>query len=500
MSSPGSWPPGGGRNADLTRSYYVIVGNGISGLTDHLTLLASAWGRERLGGLEILHIGGLDPWQGYVPTAMGQWPAILALPEFWEQYRGRGGAEYDFLGVGEFAVAAERQWKRLAKARPFWSLPGNVRGIRFVGGGYEIEVETPEGVVMVRAEFVDVCGGPGPARRLRAGVVDPNDAVLLGEYANLRGSVQVWPRVVTGDWFLGKGNAVAPSGERVLVVGGGATGAWCVERAEQAGHEVCWVGEGGLRGAFLPSRRNYGLAQGPLTRRRVNGVQTVENDLFPTGVNTRFGEGYLVTGVHSAASGFAVVSFGLSAGGTGRLVDGKRQILPGLVQEEFAQVVVAMGQLQLPTEVGSWAHVLQGVLRAAVGAGRQVLLDRFGRSVGLQSFDGRLRVLGAAGLGHPDVVREWRKVGSGSHVFFQSLAEQGRVGVGVALCGLTIAEANGYWDEFRPNENLNTAMAQELPGVFGEMGRVWVEMRASRVVPFAEGEVGTVSGGTSERY
>jgi len=242
------------------------------------------------------------------------------------------------------------------------------------------------------------------------------------------------------------------------------------------------------------------VAQGPLARRRLNGVWSVENDLFPSRVGSRFGEGYLVTGVHSSPQGGVVVNFGLASGGSGRLVDGQRRILPVLVREEFAQVVVAMGQLQLPTEVGSWAHLLQGVLRAAVGAGRQVLRDRFGRSVGLRSLDGKLRVLGAAGLGHPDVVREWRKVGSRSHVFFESLAEQGRVGVGVALCGLTIGEANGYWDGVRVNSNLNTAMAGELPAVFGEMGRVWVEMRASRVVPFAEGEVGTVSGRTSERY
>lgn len=475
------------------------MGNGISGLTDHLTLLGSGWGRERVGGREILHIGGGDPWQGYVAMTMGQWPSILVLPEFQEQYRRRGGAEFDFLGVPEFASAAERQWLALSAARPFGSLTGKVKGIRFVGGGYEVEVDTPGGLSTVLAEFVDICGGPGPARRLAAGVVDPSDAVLLGEYANLQGSVQPWPRVVTGDWFLGNGNAVAPSGEKVLVVGGGPTAAWCVERAEQAGHEVWWMGEGFLRGAFLPSGRNDGLAQGPLTRRRQNGVLTVENKLFPSRADTRFGEGYLVTGIGSSR-GLVMVRFGLAAEGSGRLVDGRRRCLPVLVQQEFSQVVVALGQLQLPSEVGSWAHLLQGVLRPAVGAGRHLVNDRFGRTVGLQSLDGKLRLLGAAGLGHPDVVREWRKVGSRSHVFFESLAGQGRVNVGVALCGLTVAEANRYWEERRPNVNLNTAAAGESPGLFGDMGRVWAEMRASRVVPFTEGELEVVSGGTTERY
>ncbi len=496
MLSTEVWPPGARRDVDLTRSYYVIVGNGISGLTNHLTLLASALGRERLGGREILHIGGCDPWQGYVSTAMGQWPAMVVLPEFVEQYRGRGGAEFDFLGVKEFGLAAEGQWLALAGARSFWSLAGEVKGVRAVGTGYELAVETATGFVTVRADFVDVCGGPGPARRLAPGVVDPSDAVLLGEYVNLRGSLQAWPRVVTGDWFLGRANPVALTGQRVLVVGGGATAAWCVERAEQAGHEVWWLAEGSLRGAFLPSGRNDGLAQGPLTRQRMNGVLTVESVLFPSRADTRFGEGYLVKGVRSSPGGLVEVSFA----GSGRLVDGRRRVFAGLAQEEFAQVVVALGQLQLPTEVGSWAHLLQGVLRPAVGAGRQLLKDRFGRCVGLQSLDGKLRVLGAAGLGHPDVVREWRKIGSRSHVFFESLAGQGKVNVGVALCGLTVAEANRYWDGGRPNENLNTAMGAELPGLFGEMGPVWTEMRASRVVPFTEGELGAVDKATTERY
>ena len=62
---------------DPKQLYYVIVGCGFAAITNHSILQQTG---QRLGSLPVLHIGETDPWAGYYPMPMGQWPSLLTLP------------------------------------------------------------------------------------------------------------------------------------------------------------------------------------------------------------------------------------------------------------------------------------------------------------------------------------------------------------------------------------------------------------------------------------
>lgn len=503
MLTARSWPPGAQWDVDCNDSYYVIVGNGISALTNHLTLLATPYGLARLGGRKILHIGGVDPWQHYVALGMGQWPALLALPEFGQQYSTLPNSE--FLSAREFANTSKNEWLALAARRPFLALEGRAIRLESTNAGTRITVEKPsKAKKRLVAEYLDICGGPGPARRVRSPVL--KDRALVREYSNNMGTAQNWPRVVTGDTFLNLA-ATPPPGSSIAVVGGGPTAAWCVERAQQAGYRVLWVVRQGLDSAFLSSRRNDGLAQGPLSRSRKDGALCVDPPLFPSCPHTRFAEGFEVSAITPSGRGFVDVQFGLypAAGGKWRCVDWEwKSASAPLPVEEFAMVVLAMGSLTDTNEKGTWANLLAAILQPAVAAGRHRMLDAMGRVTGLQSIDGKVRLLGAAAFSHEEVLTEWRTAGSPSQVFYQSLVAQARVEGGVTLSGLLIAEANRYWDGSRINDNLNVNSAGDLarlrPEISPESARTWMEMRASRIPPFTKTELREVDQATDDRY
>jgi hypothetical protein len=169
-----------------------------------------------LRNLPVLFIGGEEPWSRYAPIPMGQWPAVLSAPAFRDRLRAL--PQHGFLRSPDFAAAIERQWQHLSWLRSFHAIQDRVRSIAPAAHGFDIDIGRPD---PVKAELVDVCGGPGPARRLCDHQVD---AALRPYPSNLPGP-NGWRLLETGESFLEQGTVIA-GGNGVTVIGGGPTAAW----------------------------------------------------------------------------------------------------------------------------------------------------------------------------------------------------------------------------------------------------------------------------------
>lgn len=266
--------------------YYVIIGCGFSAITNHAILQQ---GGQRIAGYTVLHIGSADPWGGYHPMPMGQWPSLLTLPGYQTPLANVTASAC--LGSDEFSAVNQTEWDRLLNVRPFAHVQATVTSIQAVGNPpteYQLILDG-DPANFVRAAYVDVCGGPGPAKDLPSNVsVDPN---LEVEYGTGNHFYTPWPRLVTGERYL-----TASTGEStdrsVCVVGGGATSAWCIEHAQAQRNEVLWLSKDSLNSAFVSSRRNDSLVSGVIRRPLINGEHVVEGPLKPSKTTTIFAEGF----------------------------------------------------------------------------------------------------------------------------------------------------------------------------------------------------------------
>lgn len=64
--------------------FYVIIGRGPASVINHTTLLQGDFGKNRIKGLPVLHIGFRNPWSWYFTHGMGQPNYLLSLPGFHE--------------------------------------------------------------------------------------------------------------------------------------------------------------------------------------------------------------------------------------------------------------------------------------------------------------------------------------------------------------------------------------------------------------------------------
>ncbi len=139
-------------------AYYVIIGCGFAGILNHVLLRHPT--STRLGSLPVLQIGSEDPWRNYHPMPMGQWPSLLTLPGFRHQPPSLGGRGN--LASDQFADVNDKEWNDLSAAHPFYHVDARVVAIR-AGTTASYEIDLDNGRVF-QAEYIDVCGGPGPAR------------------------------------------------------------------------------------------------------------------------------------------------------------------------------------------------------------------------------------------------------------------------------------------------------------------------------------------------
>jgi hypothetical protein len=480
---------------DPAKSYYVIIGCGFSGVLNHALLRPT-----RLGGLPILHIGETDPWRNYHPMPMGQPPTLLTLPGFTK--RPSKLDRYTNLKSDEFARINKFEWNQLAKNHTFYHEKGRVVGVGKPGPRYEVKLASGH---IYQAEYIDVCGGPGPARRPSPDDIDI-DKVLLREFDGATKAGH-WPRLVSGEAFLSSRTPAVPAepGSSVCVYGGGPTGAWCVEHAQKLGHRVYWVANKNLNEAFVADRRNDHLLRDSVVREIVGGNHVVTGRLVPADSSTTFGENLQATKITATAPDEVKISFTASAPTTWRFTEstGPRRISPPTVESlDVQQVVLSIGQETSYKEDRSWASLLKPVLEDAISGRTYLITDRQRRVVGLQSDDERVRLLGAAALGHPKVRAEWEKPGSPSYLFFRSLVEQARVPIGITLSATLLAEANEFWSS-APNENLNTCGLVDLWQLIHRWGwpaeldtaETWLQMRGNRIPPFARSELRDLAAG-----
>jgi hypothetical protein len=468
---------------DLEQEYYVIVGCGFSAVTNHAILARQPAGR--LGALPILHIGGTDPWRSYFPMPMGQWPTLLSLPGFGS--RPSSILRTDNLYSDEFADVTDDEWNQLMTIRPFYAIDRRLLRIRppaIPADPYEIVLDDN---TVIRAAFIDICGGPGPAEGLDSSAY--LDHTLEWEYDNSAGTAFGWPRVLSGEKYLFSSTLARTTAGRICIAGGGPTAAWCVERAQNSGDTVYWMSRDPLASAFVSSRRNDGLLQGPVTRRFNNGNHEIDSDIFPNSPTTIFGEGVEISQVDTNHADEVLLQVHPAAKATPKFVSssGTLAAVTSLIVD---QVVVAFGQRTETKHSSSWATMLSAILNVVPTSRNHLIEGREGKIVGLQSRDERVRVLGAAALAHPDFRPEWRTKGTPSNIYFRSLAEQARVYTGIAVAAVTIAEANHFWPPTTVNHNLNTAGLDDLAAITAHWNPAadgaitWFETRAVRVPPF----------------
>lgn len=355
---------------DLNKAYYVIIGLGFSALVNYMTLISS--NPERVENLPILFIGEWDPWQRYSPTRMGQWPALLTLPGF--EFT-PSGDETDFLPSQEFAAVLRKQWLNLSQPGDIHVMMGHVTRVARSGRLFAVDVLSKGRKYKVKAGGLDICGGPGPSNRIERSIV-PNDRVWR-EYLH-PAKAGHFPRLVAAEDYL---RADIPRAEhgRVLVYGGSPTGAWCVETALAHNNSLIFVARDGLDGAFVPSGRNDHLAEAPIDHA----------ELWPDQNQAlTFAEHYSLRALH--VSGKQILAkFQVNLAARARYVRKRGDPLVSLEDVRVSQIVVAIGQ-----DSRHWETLLREVL--ANDFDRRFLVDRFGRIVGLQSDDGRCRLLGSA--------------------------------------------------------------------------------------------------------
>ncbi|HMS43426.1 MAG TPA: hypothetical protein PKE69_24565, partial [Pyrinomonadaceae bacterium] len=92
--------------------YYVIVGRGPAAIINHTTLRQTEFGKKRIAGLPVMHVGFANPWTKYMHHGMGQPPYLLNLPGF-EKHPSLDAIHDAGLDSKHFGQCVEDEYKRL---------------------------------------------------------------------------------------------------------------------------------------------------------------------------------------------------------------------------------------------------------------------------------------------------------------------------------------------------------------------------------------------------
>lgn len=526
---------------------YVVVGRGFAASTN-LATLRSPFGKTRVDGLNLILIGQVDPWRVYVQHHMNQEVELLTLPGYLNRPALPDAGQVErWLDSRKFsrcnAAELERAMAGQAKGWPkVQTLNANITWIeKVVERGKERFVIHFHDRKVLNARKVDLCTGTGQQTYAEAGgdrgiqmsgalwdeYLDPHKAVVDGKV-----------RLISAEMFVAGDRQVIPgasvlitsanspagvqAGEHALCEDGPATGVG-------AAAEVVLIASDKMNGGFPPIGRLDSHAR---TREGALPVRLTDLTaaLFPTKTNVWFGESYRVkqievlneahlqafcteTDADIARAGLGrqllVTLAPASTTKPSRFVNGVPigQAIPpapgeleaDLVYGLFDQVVISTGRARggrfdprakksglesAEKEEGSAMQLVWGMKDELA----PISVPGYDFPVGLQNANGRLRILGAAGLNNPIY-----KGDAGAAVFKKyedSLPWQARVaGEGVTLAALTIALANHYFKKSKADLNacVNTATAAELKLVLGErLGKEVFEARHWRVRPFRD--------------
>jgi len=483
---------------------YAIIGRGFAATVNRSTL-QSEWGRTRIGALQVVHIGYPDPWRRYVSHNMNQDVELLTLPgyKFQEPLDGVPlPPAQRYLDSKHFAkINADQQGLYFSEE----VIPSGVTKIEKRDPHYVIHLDDGRTIV---AGKIDICTGTGQQTLIKPLAQDPGYGVDMTE--------ELWveyfdpspdKRVFAAEMYV-LDNIRPVAGGYVCVTGASPAGIQAME------HALCEDRGGGgpvAAGLLVASRTmNDGF---PAIGRLDDHAQDADGNplpvrqglargsLFPTRSKVCFAEAYKIESIqpithdHIAVFGAGEVSEAdigqtllvtfRTNRGTQRLVDSNRHDLGPLVYGKFHQVVIGSGRTrggrQDPEkELGSALDLVWDFHRDFDNIPFPDAAGDF--PLGLQTGDGAVRILGAAGINNPKFLRglERNELGlTALGMYERSLPAQARVnGEGVTLAGATIAWANRFYElshfqiPFRDGGlylNVNVATLAQLEARLGQM-------------------------------
>lgn len=512
---------------------YVVIGRGFSATTN-LATLRSPFGKNRVSNMNLIVIGHDDPWSIYVRHNMNQEVELLTLPGYANRPAlAAPNAAPRWLDSRQFAAKNTDELQRAASAKqPDWpqltTLRASVTWIeKVIKQGKEIFYVHFNDRKTIQAKCVDICTGTGQQTYAEAGgerginmsqqlwdeYLDPKRAVVAGK-----------PRIISAEMYVAGDRQVIPNASVLITSANSPAGIQAGEHAlcqDAAGNadvpasEVVLIAAESMSGGFPPIGRLDSHARTATSALPVRLHHPITEPLFPTNAHVWFGEKYRVKSIevlnqaHCAAftheNGTAISGAGVdkkllvtfaALNGT-RFVRGQALPHAPLPPEEnllyglFDQVVISTGRARggrgekrtgAEKEEGSALQLVWG-MKDELGP---IEVPGYDFPVGLQTNNGRLRILGAAGLNNPIYKSDARA--KNFKKYEDSLPWQARVfGEGVTLAAQTIALANHYFKTNKTDLNscVNTATRDELILAAGaKAGREIFDARHWRVRPF----------------
>ncbi|WP_437716153.1 hypothetical protein WMF45_06910 [Sorangium sp. So ce448] len=513
-------------NVQLPTVYYVIVGRGPMAVVNHRTLRASAWGRDRIGELPVLHVGFPNPWPRYLRHGLGQPNHLLSFPAFANQPSIGGGAIDGGLDSQHFGgqISAEFDTLDAQVAEEWVGLIQSQAGMQAIddriaaeiGGGavrdaINLRIQAPwpafedgeapyrlclynpvNGTArLVYAAKIDICTGPGrpsvfaPAN----GDSDETRAARTPPWLSPeRWSQQpVWRnrRTLNGVDAI-RDEVVWNNGDRVCVTAGGGVGLNAAEKARNNQCVLDWFGRDELMPIF-ENPRNITFLREPNTNdhrapaRRLDAGINGEDDLIASSRRARMGRGARLAAV---ANTDVAVEVRLAAAGNEHIIrdwwGNHSQLNVGEgrweLSQDYAGEVGGLGVAE--SRVYRRLVIPNGQATNEVGHPRSFAhhlafqaVEEAGRLVALETADHLVRLLGAACNNYPGYGIGTRNVHGNTPKDrmwnFHATLPVSAVPDGFILCGVNTALANHYFDD-HPNRNVNTMTPIELAGVVGD--------------------------------
>jgi hypothetical protein len=460
--------------------FYVIVGLGFSAVLNHLLLRTTKTGRDRVDNLPVLHIGLPDPWSDCAIDRMGQWPCLLILPKFANSQRTQKST--DFLSCNSFAEATRQELLDIATRFPNDEIrTGVVEDVSEVAGDFKVTFADVDGKRSeVTARKVDFCTGLGPPHKLTSDQVD--NAVLRKEYFDE--AIAPNPRrLTTAVDFLKSGSSIVADG-LVCIYGDGGTSAWCVERALRSNltKEVLWVSRKPFSADTFPSSgRNDHLvksfSRNPKTLLPAQKLTANDSRL-------RLAWGYQIERLDLNAKGAVEICFlPFPLSQVQSYVDHRGNDLGSLKFRDFSQVVVSIGQTHAEGR-GCLEQLTKNVMRK-----KHPLASHTGLLAGFADDPthehARVRILGPAITG---VAKEFPSAFYDALTAYTGTLARQADGAQIVTGALSVAQANGFFCQGRPNTNINTADLADLKqlGVDSAVATNLIFDRRQRVEPFTE--------------
>ncbi len=539
--------------SDTLPVYYVIIGRGPAAIINHTTLRQTEFGKKRIAGLPVMHVGFSNPWTKYMQHGMGQPPHLLNLPGF--KNHPAHLLKDEGLDSREFARCVESEYQRLETfygkekviTNETWVVWIQTSGCEKLAGDTKNElkkdgmtdefigqIETKlaeefknktaalrlllmnpkppklleeKDIFFIYAAYIDICTGPG-----RPNVLPP----LRGdtdECKKARTAAWLPPEKWEDQWGYELKQRKVMNGveairdevqwetdERVCVTAGGGVGLNAAERARNENCRLDWFARTSLMETFANPRNDTILRHPKENRILRPGESKILNwkkddEIIPCEKKLRYGYGASLenTGIFGSK-----VEVSLAGGDKARIKDYfNKQVgfYSASMWDCSKEYETNCGQL--PSQMYDRLVIPNGQASRALGHAyffaRHLKLTPLtaaaGNMIGLNTADGKVRVLGAAAQTYDKygVLERNNADEAGKKMWLSwDALPVSAVPDGFIFSGLNIATANEFFNDKNPNNNVNTATQDEISNIlaatFGSsdaalMAKVIVENR-----------------------